>query len=55
MIMEYISTQGKITSAEIQNMFNISRQAAHKEIKKLLDLDLIEKKGESTATYYVFK
>lgn len=55
MIMESISTRGKITSAEIQNMFNISRQAAHKEIKKLLDMDLIEKKGESKSTHYIFK
>ncbi|MEN6329052.1 MAG: HTH domain-containing protein [Methanobacteriaceae archaeon] len=55
MIMEYISTRGKITSAEIQNMFSISRQAVYKEIKNLLDMDLIEKKGESKATYYIFK
>jgi len=54
-IVEHISINGKITSSEIQDMFNISRQAAHRDIKKLIELDLIEKKGASTATYYIFK
>lgn len=54
-IMEKMNINGKITSTEIQDMFKISRQAAHKELKKLLELDLIERKGASKATYYTFK
>lgn len=54
-IMTHININGKITSTEIQNMFKISRQAVHKEIKKLLTLDLIERKGTGKATYYTFK
>lgn len=54
-IMTHININGKITSTEIQNMFKISRQAVHKEIKKLLTLDLIDRKGTGKATYYTFK
>ena len=54
-IMEIVVNNGKITSAEIQEMFKITRQAAHKEIKKMSDLGVIELKGESKAAYYVAK
>ncbi len=54
-ILEFIIKSGKITSGEIQKMFNISRQAAHKELKKMLALELIESKGEGKAIYYTSK
>ena len=52
-ILESVIRNGKITSGEIQKMFNISRQATHKEIKKMLSLEIIESKGEGKAVYYV--
>lgn len=54
-IMENIISNGQITSGEIQKMFEISRQAAHKEIIKLTEINLIEKKGAGKAIYYVIK
>jgi len=54
-IVEHIYRNGRLTSSEIQKMFKISRQAAHKEIKKLIGLDLIELKGSGKAIYYVIK
>lgn len=54
-IMENIISHGQITSSEIQTMFKISRQAAHKEIIKLTEIDLIEQKGAGRAIYYVIK
>ncbi len=54
-IVEHILSNGQITSAEIQNMFKISRQASHKEIVKLIELNLIEQKGAGKAIYYVIK
>jgi Fic family protein len=54
-IVEHIISNGRITSAEIQNMFKISRQAAHKEIMKLAELNLVEQKGAGKAIYYVIK
>lgn len=54
-IVEWIVQNGKITSEDIQKMFKISRQAAHKIIKELVDLDVIEPNGKGKATYYALK
>ncbi len=54
-IMEKIVTNGKITSGEIQEMFKISRQAAYKELKKMIELGVIEPRGEGKAVYYIAK
>jgi len=52
-IVDFINTTGKITSSDIQRMFLISRQAAHKEIKALMELGVIKSQGVGKATYYV--
>lgn len=54
-IIEVIQRNGRITSGDIQKMFNISRQAAHKEIKRLLELEIIEQRGSGKAVFYVLK
>ncbi len=54
-IVEYINSNGKITSGNIQKMFNITRQAVNKEIKKLLKLDIIARKGKGKSIYYILK
>jgi len=40
---------------DIQKMFKISRQAAHKEIRKLLQVEIIERQGSGKGIFYVFK
>ena len=54
-IIEFIQSNGRITSADIQKMFKISRQAAHKEIRKLLQLEIVERQGSGKGVFYVFK
>ncbi len=54
-VVEHIISNGRITSGEIQKMLKISRQAAHKELIKLIELDLVEQKGAGKAIYYVIK
>ncbi len=54
-IVEHIISNGRITSGDIQNMFKISRPAAYKEIKKLIELNLIESKGTGKAIYYIIE
>jgi len=51
-IVEFIQANGKITSGDIQKMFNITRQAVNKEVKKLIGLGLIEMKGAGRKSYY---
>ncbi|MBS3123262.1 winged helix-turn-helix transcriptional regulator [Candidatus Woesearchaeota archaeon] len=54
-IMEKVVANGRITSGEIQELFKISRQAVHKELKKMIELGVIEPKGENKAIYYIPK
>ena len=54
-IIEFIQRNGRITSGDIQKMFNISRPAAHKIIKKLKEFEIIEPKGSGKKIYYILK
>lgn len=54
-IVEHIISRGRITSGDLQKMFNISRQAAHKELLKMIELNLIEQKGAGKTVYYVIR
>lgn len=51
-IIEHIQTNGKITTGETANMFNITRQAALKELSKLLKLEIIKLEGQGRGSYY---
>ncbi len=51
-ILEEIKEKGKITNKELREMFKISRQAILKEIKKLIDIELIELVGKGRNAYY---
>jgi len=54
-IIEYLHLNGTITNLEVQKLFNISRQGAYKDLRSLMDKEIIEKKGGSRSTYYVLK
>lgn len=54
-IIEYIHLNGQINNFETQKLLNISRQGAYKNLRSLMDMDLVEKKGGSRSTYYVLK
>jgi len=54
-IVEYITNKGKVTNRDLRAIFNISAQAVHKELTKLVELKVIETKGQGRALYYVLK
>ncbi len=54
-IIEYIVQNGKIANKEIRSMFKISAQAAHKEITKLIDLEVIISVGKGRNLNYQLK
>lgn len=54
-IIEYLHLNDSITNFEIQKLLNISRQGAYKDLRSLMDKNIIEKKGGSRSTYYVLK
>ncbi|MCK4447715.1 MAG: HTH domain-containing protein, partial [Candidatus Marinimicrobia bacterium] len=51
-IVEFINQRGKITNRDMRNLFSVSSQAAHKEIKKLLKLGVVKPVGRSRGLYY---
>lgn len=52
-IVEFINQNGKITAGDIAKMFKITRQAALKEIGKLVKLKVVTLKGEKRGAHYV--
>jgi Fic family protein len=54
-ILEHIHLNGSITNSEVQKLLNISRQGAYKDLRYLMDSDIVDKKGGSRSTYYVLK
>lgn len=54
-ILEHIYLNGTITNSEVQKILKISRQGAYKDLRYLMDKNLIEQMGGSRSTYYVLK
>jgi len=54
-IVEFINQNGKITNKDIRNIFIISPQAAHKEIKKLIKLEVVKPVGKGRGFYYALR
>lgn len=54
-ILEHIHLKGNITNSEVQKLLNISRQGAYKDLRYLMDMDIVDQKGGSRSTYYVLK
>lgn len=52
-IMDFLATNGRITSDDIADIFNITKRAAQLKLKKLLDSKLIRTQGNGPSTYYV--
>ncbi len=44
-----------MTSGDIQKMFNVTRDTANRYIKKLIELEISERKGKGRAIYYILR
>jgi len=51
-IVEFINDNGKITNKDMQAMLNVSPQAVHKEITKLVKLGVVKTVGLGRAMHY---
>lgn len=51
-IVEFINQNGKITIGDISKMFRITRQAALKEVSKLVDLGVVRLNGKGRGAHY---
>lgn len=54
-IVEFITSHGRITNKDLQKLFNISAQAVHKELSKLVELKVIKSQGAGRSLYYVLE
>jgi ATP-dependent DNA helicase RecG len=54
-ILKYLLEHGKIASEECTKYFNITRDTANRDFKKLIKEGLLERRGRGRATYYVLK
>ncbi|MBA7574854.1 hypothetical protein ES708_16669 [subsurface metagenome] len=54
-IIEFINQNGKITNKDVREMFKFSDEGALKEIKKLINLEIIKSEGKGRALHYIFK
>jgi Fic family protein len=52
-IIEHIQSKGRITTGEVAKMFTITRQAALKELNKLIDLAVIKLVGQGRGAHYI--
>jgi len=52
-IIEHITSNGKVSNKDLQATFKISAQAVHKELGKLLELEIIKPVGKGRALHYV--
>jgi Fic family protein len=51
-IVEFINNNGKITNRDVRSMFYISPQASHKEMMKLVKLEVIKPVGKGRSLSY---
>jgi len=52
-IIEYLREQGQITNRECQNLFKVSYDTAYRDLRELLEMDLVKRYGKGRATHYV--
>jgi len=52
-IIEFIQQNGMIAAGNVANMFKITRQAALKELSKLIELEVIKLRGKGRGAHYI--
>ena len=52
-IIEYLQRNGRITTGDLAKMFNVTRQAALKELSKLVEMEVIKLEGKGRGAHYV--
>ena len=54
-IIDYIREKGKITSGNVQSMFNVTRDTSSNYLNRLIKMGAIRRCGMGKATYYTLK
>jgi len=51
----YAKENGKITNADYQRIADVSAATARRDLKDLIDKNILEMKGERKGIYYILK
>lgn len=54
-IMDFLVTTGRITSEDVTDILKLAKRTAQLKLKKLVDKDLLQRQGSTTATFYTLK
>lgn len=52
-IMDFLSTTGRMTSKDVEDILNIAKRTSQLKLRNLLDKKLIIAKGKGPSTYYI--
>lgn len=52
-IMDFLSTTGRMTSRDVEDILNIAKRTSQLKLKGLLDKKIIQLKGKGPSTYYI--
>jgi len=52
-VVDFVRSKGKITRAQCAANFGISERTATRDLSKLIELGIIERKGGGPSTYYI--
>lgn len=52
-LMDFITTTGKITSSDVEDLLLIAKRTAQFKLKNLVDKKLLKLKGKGPSTYYI--
>ena len=54
-LLNRIENQRTMTSEQVAEELNISKETANQDLKKLMQFELVERKGKGPSTHYVLK
>ena len=54
-ILKLALEKGPVTSLQLSQLFNVTEQQIRKDLKLLLEKDLLEKNGTTKGTYYILR
>ena len=51
-IIDFVVTMGRVTSADVADILRVPKRTAQAKLKRLEDINVLEKQGAGPATYY---
>jgi len=55
LVWEFLQSHSQVTSSDVVDEFNVSRQQAHKLLSGLVEKGFVKKKGDTKSSYYIIK